>query len=159
MDAHLLTLIGVVFASTGFWAFITSRLARHDQTHDTMKEVKETLDKVQTEIKDVKQDVKQLSADVDKKIQDLRDETKADREEHDAKTARTRILRFFDEVRVDSTCHCFDHYRNIIEGDIKVYNDYCKLHPSFENGYTLTASQFIIDKFNELVSKGGFDNE
>lgn len=51
--------------------------------------------------------------------------------EHEASSARYRIIRFDDEIRHD-TRHSEEHFRQILN-DITDYERYCKDHPKYKN--------------------------
>lgn len=51
--------------------------------------------------------------------------------ENDVKNVRYRIIRFNDEIR-HNTCHTEEHFNQILD-DIKMYEDYCRAHPDFQN--------------------------
>lgn len=86
-------------------------------------------------------------ADLEKKvlkIQEDADARDAKADERDAKAARARILRFGDECLHDVK-HSKEHFDEIMR-DIKEYENYCDLHPQFENN----TAVHTIDLINEI---------
>lgn len=80
-----ITILLAVIASSGFWAFLQSRLLRHDTVHDALE--------------DIKADLKSLHDTID---------------ENDTITARNRILRFDDELTAGIP-HDRQYFRSILE--------------------------------------------
>lgn len=90
-----------------------------------------------------------------KRLDDLN--AKVDRNQ--AILARTHILRFADEIRNHgSKYHSEESYRQQLL-DIDTYENYCKENPSFSNGLTVIASEFIKKEFIKLFSSGDGQNE
>ena len=65
--------------------------------------------------------------------------------------ARTHILRFADDLR-NGIHHSEEYFRQQIL-DCDTYDAYCKEHPTFSNGLTIVASQFIRDEFVKLYTE------
>ena len=84
----------------------------------------------------------EVIAKVDQLEQDLKD-MKADQEERDAISCRSRILHFGDET---------------IHGvrDITTYERYCDNHPNFENNTTVLTSKRIKDIYEDCLEKADF---
>lgn len=72
-------------------------------------------------------------------------------DENQAKLCRTHILRFADEIR-NGIDHSEEYFRQQLS-DCDYYENYCKEHPSFANGYTVVANELIHEKFEELYKK------
>lgn len=65
--------------------------------------------------------------------------------------ARTHILRFADDLR-NGIHHSEEYFRQQML-DCDTYDAYCKEHPTFSNGLTIIASQFIRDEFTKLYTE------
>lgn len=72
-------------------------------------------------------------------------------EEHKAILARTHILRFADELR--NGVHHSEQYFQQQLLDCDTYDHYCLTHPTFSNGLTVIASEYIKETFEELYKK------
>ena len=81
-------------------------------------------------------------------------EMKAIQDERDAKSARTRVLRFGDELLHD-VCHSKEHFDNILQ-DIREYENYCDEHPKFENDRMQLTAQLIKDTYRRCMEKHTF---
>lgn len=90
-------------------------------------------------------------AEIDKSIQRMTD--RADRDQ--AVLARTRILRFDDELK-NGMHHSEDYFRQIMQEDISAYNRYCKSHSDFENGYTEKAVKHIGEIYEKCRDNDSF---
>lgn len=100
-----------------------------------------------------------INADIIKRIEvlesgflmcstDMRDELRAHiqkTEEERIDRARTRILRFNDEILMDME-HSKEHYDEILE-DIDKYEDYCASHPNYENNKAILAIKTIKEEY------------
>mgnify|MGYP007092151625 FL=1 len=90
-----------------------------------------------------------------KRLDDLN--SKVDRNQ--AILARTHILRFADEIRNHGAkYHSEESYRQQLL-DIDTYENFCKENPSFSNGLTVIASEYIKKEFIKLFSSGENHNE
>lgn len=90
-----------------------------------------------------------------KRLDDLN--AKVDRNQ--AILARTHILRFADEIRNHGAkYHSEESYRQQLL-DIDTYENFCKENPSFSNGLTVIASEYIKKEFIKLFSSGDGHNE
>ena len=87
----------------------------------------------------IKQDVEKLAQKVD---------------ENEAITARTRILRFGDEMMNDSK-HSQEHFKQILK-DIDRYEQYCSTHKDFPNNTTVITSERIKKQYQECLEKHTF---
>lgn len=81
-------------------------------------------------------------------------EMKAIQDERDAKSARTRVLRFGDELLHDVR-HSKEHFDNILQ-DIREYENYCNEHPKFENDRMQLTAQLIKDTYRGCMEKHTF---
>lgn len=79
---------------------------------------------------------------------------KHDTEEERAVSCRARILRFGDEV-LHGQKHTKDHFGQILL-DIKKYEDYCRIHPEFQNGVTEPTSERIKNVYKRRLEMNDF---
>lgn len=103
--------------------------------------------------KDVMQKVSELEGNVNK----LRDEVqniRNDAGEQNALNARSRILRFGDEIRYH-TPHSKEHFDQILR-DITKYDSYCDTHKDFKNNAANVTSKIIINAYQEHLEKNDF---
>lgn len=94
---------------------------------------------------------------VDKKIdkvqQDLEDHVKESEIER-AQSARTRILRFSDEIVLGQE-HTKEHYDDILSS-IDFYEKYCADHPEFPNNKCIMAIENIKAEYKEKLRNNAF---
>lgn len=79
---------------------------------------------------------------------DMRDELRTHihkTEEERIDRARSRILRFNDEVMLGME-HSKEHFDEILE-DIDRYEDYCELHPDYENNKAVLAIKTVKEEY------------
>ena len=98
-----------------------------------------------------------LNGEVLDKVSDLeRDvrQIKEDAARHEAVVARTRILRFGDEILHD-VAHTKEHFDQTLR-DITSYEQYCNSHPEFENSCAVLTSQKIKETYMERLEKNDF---
>lgn len=69
-------------------------------------------------------------------------------------TARSRILRFNDEI-ISGQEHTKEHYEDILNC-IDKYDKYCACHPEFPNSKCILACQHIKDVYCDKMEKDGF---
>ena len=82
------------------------------------------------------------------------DQIEARQGERDAKTARTHILRFGDEVRI-GVRHSKESFDEVL-ADITAYETYCKSHPEFPNNRTRAAETFITETYDKCLRENKF---
>ena len=78
----------------------------------------------------------------------------ADMDETNAKNARTKILRFGDEI-LHGVKHSKDHFDEILL-DITDYVTYCDEHPDFKNHMTETTTQLIVSTYQRCMEERSF---
>ena len=88
------------------------------------------------------------------KLSDKVDKIEARQDERDAKTARTHILRFGDEVRI-GVRHSKESFDEVL-ADITAYESYCNAHPEFPNNRTRAAEKFISETYDECLRENKF---
>lgn len=79
---------------------------------------------------------------------------KEDAARHEAVVARTRILRFCDEI-LHGVLHTKEHFDQTLR-DITAYEQYCDDHPEFENSCAVLTIQKIKDTYMEHLEKNDF---
>lgn len=145
MDNNFIVqIIGLLIASQCFWEFLKWLIDKIGTSFSGTRKV--TL----TEIAD-KLDAQR------KEVDDLRTvyvTMQGVESEKDAMAARRRILRFNDELlrKVD---HSKEYFDDILE-DVKIYEDYCKSHPNFQNGKTVMADKNIKRCYELCVRNNSF---
>lgn len=78
----------------------------------------------------------------------------SDFEEDKAVSARIRIARFADELRL-KVQHSKDHFDQTML-DITYYENYCATHPAFRNEITVSSIILIKKVYQELLEENGF---
>ena len=82
------------------------------------------------------------------------DQSEARQDERDARTARTHILRFGDEVRI-GTRHSKESFDEVL-ADITAYEAYCQSHPAFPNNRTRAAEAFSTETYDRCLRDNSF---
>ncbi|MBQ9974570.1 MAG: hypothetical protein IJP02_06390 [Oscillospiraceae bacterium] len=98
-----------------------------------------------------------INGDILDEVADLKVEfmdMKAVQDERNAKMARTRVLRFGDELYHD-VYHSKEHFENVLE-DIREYEAYCDSHPKFKNDRMRATAQLIRDTYTECLREHKF---
>lgn len=72
-----------------------------------------------------------------------------------AEDARSRILRFGDEVKTKQIKHSEEFYNQVL-ADITDYDKYCKEHPNFKNERTVVTEKIIREAYEEHVKNNDF---
>lgn len=102
----------------------------------------------------------EIAADISatkREVTDVRDTLSQhilDDEETNAKLARYRILRFYDEV-CEGRKHSESHYEDVLD-DIDFYETYCAAHRDFKNNRGTAAMEHIKTTYAKVKAKGGF---
>lgn len=79
---------------------------------------------------------------------------KKNTEEHEAKSARVRILRFGDEI-LHNVKHSQEHYNQVLL-DITEYEEYCRQHPEFRNNVTGITTKRIMATYEKCLKDNSF---
>lgn len=87
---------------------------------------------------------------VEKTIADF----KAERYEHDAKSARAQILRFGDEI-LHGVKHSKEHFDECLR-DCDMYEAYCKDHSGFANGVAKQTIAMVRDTYRVCMEEKSF---
>ena len=99
------------------------------------------------------EDINQTKTAV-KNVQTKMDEHLEEEEEHRAKQARYRILRFYDEL-CEGRRHSESHFEDILD-DVDFYENYAASHPGFKNSRGKEAMEYIRETYHKVKTKGGF---
>lgn len=99
------------------------------------------------ELKEIKSEISQTT----KEVQVLRQ----DFERQNAVNARTRILRFGDELLHDEKKHTKEHFDQIVR-DCHAYEMYCRQHPDFENSVATQTIKFVEETYHVCMEKRDF---
>ena len=94
---------------------------------------------------------------VNEKVDSVREDVKSVQEkvdESEAKAARTRILRFADEL-YQGQLHSKEHFDTMLL-DITAYDNYCAEHPGFKNEKTRMAEEQIRESYEECCRERKF---
>jgi hypothetical protein len=118
-------IIIAIVASSGLWGLLQFLISRRDKTA-------EKLDKL-TEL------VQEVSDRVDTT---------------NATNARTRILRFDDEL-INGVHHSKEYFQQILE-EIDTYETYCGKHPDYKNSACTLAIEHIRHTYTRLLEERAF---
>ena len=103
--------------------------------------------------KEKKKETDRISEQIDSLSGKL-DEHIAQDAESKADDARSRIIRFGDEVR-RGIPHTEEHWVDILR-DVDRYEDYCEAHPSYENNRATRTIAHIKEVYDEHLRKNDF---
>ena len=98
-----------------------------------------------------------INAEVIDKVGKLESEVqsiKKNTEEHEAESARVRILRFGDEILHDVK-HSQEHFNQVLL-DITEYEEYCSKHPEFRNNVTGITTKRIMETYEKCLKDNNF---
>ena len=121
----VITIIGAVLASSGLWGLLQYLISRKDKTA-------EKLDRLTELVKEVSERVDMSSAT----------------------NARTRILRFDDEL-INGVHHSREYFQQTLE-EIDTYEAYCGKHPDYKNSACTLAIQHIRSVYAKLLDERAF---
>ena len=125
MSTDIVTVIVAVVASSGLWGLIQYLLSRKDKTAEKLEEIRK------------------LIAEVSERV----DTTSAT-------NARTRILRFDDEL-INGVHHSKEYFQQTLE-EIDTYETYCGKHPQYKNNACVLAIEHIRRVYTRLLDENGF---
>ena len=103
--------------------------------------------------KEVLNEISTLKSRVDA-LDERAQQSEALQSERDAKTARTNILRFGDEIRI-GTRHSKESFDEILS-DITEYESYCATHQDFKNNRTKSTEKIIIEVYEHCLRTDSF---
>ena len=121
----IVAIIGAVFASSGLWGLLQYLISRKDKTG-------EKIDKLTVLVQEISERVDHSSAT----------------------SARTRIMRFDDEL-INGIHHSREYFQQTLE-EIDTYESYCAKHPDFKNNACVLAIEHIRRVYSHLQDSNGF---
>ena len=121
----VIAIVGAVFASSGLWGLLQYLISRKDNTA-------EKLDKL---------------TDLVREVSDRVDTS-------NATNARTRILRFDDEL-INGVHHSKEYFQQTLE-EIDLYERYCEKHPDYKNSACVLAVEHIRHTYAKLLEERAF---
>jgi hypothetical protein len=126
MDSDIIVaIIGAVLASSGLWGLLQYLISRKDKTN-------EKLDKLTDLVREISERVDTTSAT----------------------NARTRILRFDDEL-INGIHHSKEYFQQTLE-EIDLYERYCEKHPNYKNSACVLAIEHIRGVYTRLLDERAF---
>jgi hypothetical protein len=123
--SELISILIAVVASSGLWGLLQFLISRKDRTA-------EKLDRLTTLVQEVSDRV----------------------DTNNATNARTRILRFDDEL-INGVNHSREYFQQTLE-EIDTYETYCQKHPDFKNNTCVLAIEHIRRVYSHLQDSNGF---
>ena len=87
---------------------------------------------------------------LEKKVEKMDQEEQLQR----AKDARTRVLRFGDEL-IHNVHHTKEHFDDVLR-DITYYDNYCSEHPKFENDQMHITAAHIKEVYHQCLKEHSF---
>ena len=118
-------------------------VSNRKKTQDSLKEMENKLSK---DIEATKKEVATLQIGFDAHV--------AEEEEHRAKQARYRFLRFYDEM-CEGMKHSESHFEDVLD-DVDFYENYAEHHDNFKNSRGSAAMKYIRETYEKLKKTGGF---
>lgn len=125
MTDIITAVVVAVLASGGLWGFIQYLISRKDKTAEKIDKIMEIVTEVSNRV----------------------DTT-------NATNARTRILRFDDEL-INGVHHSREYFQQTLE-EIDTYEEYCDRHPKYRNNACTLAIEHIRRVYTKLLDEGGF---
>jgi len=122
-----ITLVQIAPIKLNPWSWIARAIGRAINA-----EVIDKVDKLETKVENIKKNT----------------------EEHEAKSARVRILRFGDEILHDVK-HSQEHFNQVLL-DITEYEEYCRQHPEFRNNVTGITTKRIMATYEKCLKDNSF---
>ena len=121
----IVAVVVAVLASSGLWGLVQFLVNRKDKTAEKIDKIMEV--------------VLEVSERVDN---------------NSATNARTRILRFDDEL-INGVHHSKEYFQQTLE-EIDTYEQYCTKHPNYKNNACILAIEHIRRVYIRLLDEGGF---
>ena len=145
MDKTILTVILAVFASSGFWAFLTEMISKPAQ-----KKLLASLEATNGRIEALEK-----AMEIDRAArQRERAEDEGKAKLLAADLAREEIIRASDEI-YNGVKHSREFFNQVLR-KVDVYEDYCADHPRYQNSQATTAIERIKGIYKHLDETHGF---
>ena len=151
LRAQLTTLMVAVVTVPAFWEFIKWL----SQTIFTMATGKKraTTEDISNSVKQLMTESSEMRADIRAIKEEARVHNEGNLEER-AKSNRSKILRFDDELRIGIR-HSYEYFEDILR-TVKEYEDYCDSHPKFKNRQAESAIKHIQEAYDEAHENNTF---
>jgi hypothetical protein len=143
MDNWIRLLTAVAPVLVAVVTIIPTIISNRKKTQDSLQAMR---DEIAADISATKREVTEVRDTLSQHI--------LDDEETNAKLARYRILRFYDEV-CEGRLHSESHFEDILD-DIDKYEQYCDTHRDFKNNRGHVAMKYIRDTYGKIKAKGVF---
>lgn len=145
MDETVLTIILAVFASSGFWAFLTELVSKPRQRAilESMAVTNGRIDAIE----------KAQIAEREDRQREKEQEREAKRQEA-ADQAREEILRVADEIYI-GVKHSKEFF-DMTLSKVDTYEDFCRIHPDYQNSKATLAIARIKAIYTHLDETNGF---
>lgn len=121
----IIAVVVAVLASSGLWGLIQFLINRRDKTAEKIDKIVEIVTEVSERV-----------------------------DTNNATNARTRILRFDDEL-INGVHHSREYFQQTLE-EIDTYEKYCAKHPNYKNNACTLAIEHIRKVYLSLLDKGEF---
>ena len=121
----IIAVVVAVLASSGLWGLVQFLVNRKDKTAEKIDKIMEIVTEVSERV-----------------------------DTNSATNARTRILRFDDEL-INGVHHSREYFQQTLE-EINVYEAYCSRHPDYKNNACILAIEHIRRVYLDLLDRGGF---
>lgn len=151
LRAQLTTLLVAVITVPAFWEFLkwlfsTLFTLITGRKKATMQDVSDSIQQLRTESAEMRSDIRTIKEDAKRH----NDENLEER----AKSNRSKILRFDDELRIGIK-HSYEYFEDILQ-TVKEYEDYCDSHPKFKNRQAQSAISHIQAAYDEAHENNTF---
>lgn len=137
---QLMAIILTAVAAPGFWEFLKNAFDK------LMQRKRVTIDEIGKKLDD---QGKQIDSLEEAFIQKNKDDA-----EKEAKSARRRILRADDEIRMGMR-HSKDFFEDVLR-DIDSYEEFCDNHPHFKNRCAESAISNVVSCYNKCKAENNF---
>lgn len=151
LRAQLTTLMVAVVTVPAFWEFIKWLFSTLFTLFTGRK--KATTEDISNSVKQLMTESSEMRAD----IRAIKEEARVHNEENlgeRAKSNRSKILRFDDELRIGIR-HSYEYFEDILR-TVKEYEDYCDSHPKFKNRQAESAIKHIQEAYDEAHENNTF---
>ena len=142
-DKWLSILQACVPILVAFVGIIPTVIANRKKTQESLKDMQ---NKIVEDINNTKTEVTDIQTKLKEHIEE--------EDEHRAKQARYRFLRFYDEVCA-GLLHSESHWEDVLD-DVDFYEKYCAKHPEFKNSRGGIAKDYLKDAYREDKAHGRF---
>lgn len=149
--AQLTTLLVAVVTVPAFWEFAkwlfsTLFTMLTGKKKATTQDIANTVNQLKDDYCDMRSDIRTIK-------EEARKHNEENLEEH-AKSNRSKILRFDDELRIGIR-HSYEYFEDILR-TVKEYEDYCDSHPKFKNRQAESAIKHIQEAYDEAHENNTF---